>query len=170
MIRVDLLPHPTSASSHIHALHVSLEHGPDTLTLHYHMQADMTFMHLPEPAAPVHTDGLWKHSCFELFVADGFGPGYEEYNFSPSGAWAHYRFSDYRQPDSSPAMTVRPTLRSLVDDNGLVMSVRLPALSGRIGLSAVLEDSHGQLFYWALAHPAEKPDFHHPDAFALTLK
>ena len=34
---------------------------------------------------------------------------------------------------------------------------------GRIGLSAVIETTDGALSYWALAHPAEKPDFHHPD-------
>ena len=27
----------------------------------------------------------------------------------------------------------------------------------------------GAISYWALAHPAEKPDFHHPDSFVLTL-
>jgi hypothetical protein len=39
----------------------------------------------------------------------------------------------------------------------------------RIGLSAVIEDVDGGLSYWALAHPSDKPDFHHPDSFALTL-
>jgi hypothetical protein len=40
----------------------------------------------------------------------------------------------------------------------------------RIGLSAVIEDRDGSLSYWALRHPHGKPDFHHPDAFALELK
>ncbi len=39
----------------------------------------------------------------------------------------------------------------------------------RLGLSAVLEMKDGSLSYWALAHPPGKPDFHHPDSFALTL-
>jgi hypothetical protein len=39
----------------------------------------------------------------------------------------------------------------------------------RIGLAAVIEDQDGRLFYWALEHPAAKPDFHHPDSFALEL-
>ena len=38
-----------------------------------------------------------------------------------------------------------------------------------LGLSAVIEDDAGTLSYWALRHPPGKPDFHHPDAFALEL-
>jgi hypothetical protein len=33
-----------------------------------------------------------------------------------------------------------------------------------------MEDAGGVLSYWALDHPAGKPDFHHPDAFALQLE
>jgi hypothetical protein len=32
-----------------------------------------------------------------------------------------------------------------------------------------VEDVDGILSYWALRHPAGKPDFHHTDAFALQL-
>ena len=34
---------------------------------------------------------------------------------------------------------------------------------------AVIEAVDGSVSYWALAHPAGKPDFHHPDGFALQL-
>jgi hypothetical protein len=39
----------------------------------------------------------------------------------------------------------------------------------RVGLSAVIEANDGTLSYWALKHPAAKPDFHHPDSFVLEL-
>lgn len=39
----------------------------------------------------------------------------------------------------------------------------------RLGLSAVIEETSGAKSYWALAHAPGKPDFHHPDAFALDL-
>ena len=32
-----------------------------------------------------------------------------------------------------------------------------------------MKDVDGGISYWALAHPPGKPDFHHPDSFALTL-
>ena len=41
-----------------------------------------------------------------------------------------------------------------------------------VGLTAVIEardvidDARS---YWALAHPAERPDFHHPDSFTLSI-
>jgi hypothetical protein len=36
-------------------------------------------------------------------------------------------------------------------------------------LSAVVEDRARVLSYWALKHPAEKPDFHHPDGRVIAL-
>jgi hypothetical protein len=38
-----------------------------------------------------------------------------------------------------------------------------------LGLSAVIEERKGAKSYWALAHPAGPPDFHHPDCFAAEL-
>jgi hypothetical protein len=39
----------------------------------------------------------------------------------------------------------------------------------QLALSAVIEDDRGTLSYWALKHPSGKPDFHHPEAFALEV-
>jgi hypothetical protein len=39
----------------------------------------------------------------------------------------------------------------------------------RLGLSAIIEEASGRRSYWALAHPPGKPDFHHPDSFALRV-
>jgi len=39
----------------------------------------------------------------------------------------------------------------------------------RLGLAAVIEDRAQVLSYWALKHPAEKPDFHHADGFVIDL-
>lgn len=35
---------------------------------------------------------------------------------------------------------------------------------------AVIEEENGVLTYWALKHPPDKLDFHHPDAFAVELE
>jgi hypothetical protein len=49
----------------------------------------------------------------------------------------------------------------------------MPELRGarrlRIALAAVIEDENGRLSYWGLRHPPGKPDFHHPDGFALEV-
>jgi hypothetical protein len=39
----------------------------------------------------------------------------------------------------------------------------------RLAITAVIEDSQGALSYWALAHPASRPDFHHHNGFVLEL-
>jgi hypothetical protein len=37
------------------------------------------------------------------------------------------------------------------------------------GIAAIIEDEHGTLSYWALAHAAGEPDFHDPATFTLAL-
>jgi hypothetical protein len=58
--------------------------------------------------------------------------------------------------------------------DAIIRSDRLPALHPavplRLALSAVIEEDGGMLSYWALKHPPGKPDFHHPDAFALEIE
>lgn len=53
-------------------------------------------LRVPEPAPPDRTDGLWHHTCFELFMRDPSDGAYLEFNFSPSGQWAAYQFDGYR--------------------------------------------------------------------------
>jgi len=36
-----------------------------------------------------------------------------------------------------------------------------------LGISAVIESGDGTKTYWALHHPSDKPDFHHPGSFLL---
>lgn len=140
----------------------------------------------PRPAAPRRTDGLWRHTCLEAFVA-GAGTRYHEFNFAPSCHWAAYAFADYRQPEGVPVdgLCALDTpggdplhIATQYDGDGdtlqLDASVPHAALpppgdGWRLGLSAVLEDHHGTLSYWALHHPAERPDFHRAEAFRLPL-
>jgi hypothetical protein len=47
----------------------------------------------------------------------------------------------------------------------------LPGASSlRLALSVVVEETDGRLSYWAITHPAERPDFHHRDGFVLPLE
>jgi hypothetical protein len=38
-----------------------------------------------------------------------------------------------------------------------------------LNVTAVIEEMNGQKSYWALAHPAAKPDFHNANGFVLEL-
>ncbi len=51
---------------------------------------------MPVAAANARSDGLWRHTCFEAFIRASSDIGYYELNFSPSGQWAAYQFSGYR--------------------------------------------------------------------------
>jgi hypothetical protein len=144
----------------------------------YVLQADLTLVALPARRAGERRDELWRHTCFEAFVSTPEEPGYYEFNFSPSGDWAAYRFADYRrgmaraplghapavQLDAGPG---RLALSATLELGGLAALERASEL--RLALAAVLEDQQGALSYWALAHPPGKPDFHHRAGFTLEL-
>ncbi len=78
--------------------------------------------------------------------------------------------SDATQP--APLIQSRQTDDTLVLNTTLALN-NLPLITPHTpllnGLSAVIEDESGALSYWALKHARGKPDFHHADAFALTL-
>ncbi len=134
---------------------------------------DPSAIRLPAPTGPVHTDGLWHTTCFELFAALD-GDAYAEFNFSPGCAWAAYHFDHYRTGQRTLPIPA-PEIGIAMSHERFVLTVNMAedALpwdrTGRIGLSAVIEETSGDVSYWALAHPPGRPDFHHHDCFALTL-
>ncbi len=148
------------------------------LRFRWRLQADLDRLRVPAAAAEARADGLWRHTCFEAFVAAEPNAGYYELNFAPSGEWAAYRFSAYRAGMTTLECPVVPEMRwrrsgqSLELDAALAID-RLPGAAAapalRIALAAVIEDGSGNLSYWALRHPQGKPDFHHPDGFVLVL-
>ncbi len=165
---VALIPHPTTPSTGLQ-VQVQARRRASVLSLEYRVTGPVAALRLPPHSARERTDGLWRTTCFEAFA--GRGKGYAEYNLSPSGAWAAYGFDGYRQgmaplEQPAPMIVIRQTPEMVV----LTADVKLPPdADGRLGLSAVIETLDGAISYWALAHRAEKPDFHHPDSFVLTL-
>ena len=122
---------------------------------------------LPPPAAaPEFRDNLWQHTCCEAFFARADG-SYREYNLSPSGHWAAYDFRARRTGQTPRTDLPAPAIVCVPRADGFRLTTRLPvdAQATRFALSLVLETQEGQCFHLALAHPAEKPDFHHPEAF-----
>jgi len=113
-------------------------------------------------------DELWRTTCFEVFVATD--DGYVEYNLSPSSRWASYRFDACREGmRPAPEGVISKGVRFEAFNAVLEAQIELPDGVGRLGFSTVLQTVEGETFYWALAHPSDKPDFHHPDSFVLEL-
>jgi hypothetical protein len=146
---------------------------PGSLILSYVVSGRISDLRLPAVITAARTDELWQHTCFEAFVHPSAGPGYYEFNFSPSTQWAAYQFSGYRNGMrvATEIGAPRIELRSSGESYTLQAALELDGLSPpwRLGLSAVLEETNGRKSYWALAHPPGKADFHHADCFALEL-
>src|SRR5688572_23928827 len=97
-----LLPHPVSERGAVQGLVQELAVSvrfttAGQLELGYRLAGELAALRLPEPREPVRTDGLWRHTCFEAFIAQAAPGEYWEYNFSLSGAWAAYHFTAYRE-------------------------------------------------------------------------
>jgi hypothetical protein len=144
------------------------------LLLSYRLRGQPGAIRLPAPLAPGAADGLWQHTCCEAFIAQADTPAYLEFNFSPTGQWAIYRFSDYRIRDASflPPKPPQINYRALPDGFQLEATLApdlLPACPWQIGLTAVIESQDGSKSYWALTHCGPAPDFHLRSSFTLNI-
>lgn len=177
---VDLRAHPTTPSSDVASIRADVDRTSNGwLRVRFRLRGAGARLVIPEPTTPRMTSGLWRHTCFEAFVAIAGDAAYHEYNFSPSGEWAAHAFRGYRDGGFVEDEALRPTIHVERRDDILELEARfaLARLSPRharlpldVGLSAVVEASDGTLSYWAIRHPADRPDFHRREAFTLHLE
>lgn len=175
-MRRELILHPDFRCPPVTGLTGEATRSGDILTLVFRISGALGDLRIPPPAPPHRTEELWRHTCLEGFVR-GPGEAYYEFNFSPSSQWAAYRFDGYRAGMAAAEGVAPIDIEVSLDDAALELTVDLdlsplPELAGqpwRLGLSAVIEDARGQVAYWALAHPAGRPDFHHADGLVAEL-
>lgn len=175
-IAYPLLCHPAApcpARHHVAAsAHLTAE---GTLALCYELRGDVDKLRIPTPQPSGAADGLWQNTCCEAFVAAVDGAEYREFNLSPSGQWAAYRFLAYRERDAGFVPPVAPESAFRRTADGFRFTARIapqllpPASVFQIGLTLVLEATDSGKSYWALAHGAAQPDFHLRQSFTLTL-
>lgn len=175
-MHLHLQPHPTSPCPDIAACEAELTRlGDGGLHLRFTLRGELARLRVPPPGPAARRDGLWAHTCFEVFIAAEGSPAYREFNLAPSGAWAIYDFSAYRVRLADPASLTAPRIEvhsaaTQLTLDAVLAADCLPATAVlQAGLSAVVETRAGALSYWAIRHPGERPDFHHRDAFTLTL-
>lgn len=173
---VALRPHPLFRQSAVEVIMVEAARTPeDTLQIRYIVTGALDRICLAGPAPSVRRDGLWRTTCFEVFILADDMPGYFEANFSPSSEWAAYHFDSYRVNMKPVPVSAPPHIVTARNDDRFTTDVQLypscvsPTAKWRFGLSAVIEAIDGTLSYWALAHAPGNPDFHHLDCFALEL-
>ena len=176
---IDLTCHPPTRPETVRAIGVLVRRSPGAeLRMTFRLDGHIPRILVSAPDVPRIATQLWRHTCFEAFIAVDGQPAYHEFNFAPSGEWAVYAFCGYRNGGPVAGEMMRPDIAvrstgSRLELDALVRLDRLSAIhpraSLRVGLSAVIEVSDG-FSYWALRHPAGKPDFHDPDGFALLLE
>lgn len=172
-MRADLIRHPDTPSGAVDRVRVDFAPNPHGSTMLDYRVFAGGGLRAPPPDGPKRRDRLWETTCFELFVYPETDDLYFEFNFSPSRAWAAYRFESYRKGRRDMPLQA-PEIGFWSDVTGCALRARLDVVEPwawqcRIGLSAVIEEADGTKSYWALAHPPGEPDFHHPDCFALQL-
>jgi len=177
---VELIRHPGSPPSGVvRRIDVEISATRDgALRLRYFVDGDRRRIVVPPTAPSRPADGLWRHTCFEAFIAGRGSTAYCEFNFSPSTQWAMYGFTSYREGMAPLERALAPVVAASVTDDRLALEATVPretllGLPGeatlRLGLAAVIERTDGGLSYWALTHPGERPDFHDPAGFVLEI-
>lgn len=180
--RLQLVRHPATPAPVVRTIEVHATRAADGgLELAYCLRGDMARLRIPEPEMPACADGLWEHTCFETFVSLHGEADYREFNFSPSGQWAVYNFSSYRQRRHACPLLSTPQITARLYTGRLELEVVIAPMllppgaataTLDIGLAAVVEAADiidGSHSYWALRHSADLPDFHHRDAFSFEL-
>jgi hypothetical protein len=178
--RAWLLAHPDAPGESAWNIAVDVQLTAETtLVCHYRLHGDLAHIRIPHAGAGHRTDGLWRHTCFEAFIAAPATAGYYEFNFSPALEWAAYHFEEYRAGMTAASLTQAPGLQVRRTEGALELTATVhlaglvPLRDARqlqLALAAVVEEDDGRLGYWALRHVPGNPDFHHPEAFLLELR
>src|SRR5258706_7828746 len=167
-----LISHPATPPATVSGVEVRwIEPAAGQLMLRWQVDGCEQLL-VPPFAGKGRANGLWQTTCFELYLGTDADLAYREFNFSPSERWAAYRFSDYRTGMEDLAVTMLPVISHAQGERYFVLTVTMakpPKALDRAGFSAIIEETDGTKSYWALAHPAGKPDFHHPACFEAAL-
>ncbi|MCI0506360.1 MAG: DOMON-like domain-containing protein [Gammaproteobacteria bacterium] len=147
------------------------------ISIWYRLTGDINVINFPDISLrPSRKDQLWHSTCFELFAGPAGQPGYWEYNLSPSHDWAVFGFTDYRQNKTDEPAISEIDVNTAFDNGrefNLNTILTLPdALAGHrldIGISSVIQDKMGNLYYYALSHAGEQPDFHNRNCFTIYI-
>ena len=174
-MRFELVPHPDGPPAGGASVVVNVHAYPDTVDIDYEISAAEPLVLAADTDRGVggglRREGLWRHTCGEIFALDPQRPGpYLEFNFSPGGDWAAYAFDaprrGMRAHDWGGAPVIRcvlgtPDTEERVSSLQLHVSLPRPAFGPCLAVAPtmVIETREG-LGYWARQHLAGPADFH----------
>src|SRR5215218_1885106 len=177
-MQLNLVPHPANPPGNPEfKVWASVEHAASlaavaTTNIWFGVGAPAERFVIPVSEEPHRAHELWQTTCFEAFLRPLGEESYREWNFAPSGDWAAYEFTAYRDNMTPAEIDAEPYIR--MEDNftwwAFGATIAVPSdTNWELGLSVVLEEKDGTKSYWALAHPGERPDFHDPGCFVAHL-
>lgn len=151
--------HDTPAGA-VQEIDVELDRIEGGAVARFRVVGDTSRLRIPASAEPGRADELWRTTCCELFVEQS-GGAYLEFNLSPSGQWAAYRFDGYRDgmrdADASVSVYFEQDNKSFSLEANIRCELPNPT---RVGMTAVIEEGDGHIRYWATGFAPGKPDFH----------
>lgn len=161
---------PFAKTAHTDSLTVLGEAYPlsdSRLLVEFQLTGALEQIRWPESSSAARReDGLWKHTCLEVFFGSGSNAAdsYVEINCAPNGHWNAYSFSSYRK-DMAAAGDIRVRLQQRDSENHearfqIEIDSQRPLDFTCLGLTAVVEFIDGSLSYWSLFHPGTQADFH----------
>ncbi len=178
------------------AIHLTASQASSSLKICYSLKGAVESLLLPpmqtKPVAHGPLQGraheLWKNTCFEWFIGLKNSPQYWEFNLSQQGYWNFYELQSYRSElresdlctptkfKCSTAMedksnSTDSSLDVEVDINLNNLLQKYPSLieEGILAITGVIRWNDGNVSYYSLQHPKDKPDFHHRDGFQIEL-
>ena len=119
--------------------------------------------------------GLWETTCFELFLGSTGQENYWEINLSSSRDWNVFRLDRYRENLREEPKIERLPFR--VERQGDRLTLDVPLDIQTLGLcrdtielsvTGVLEETTGNISYWAVVHAGKTADFHLRKSFVIS--
>lgn len=159
-MKVRLTPLPHIADFTVSA---ELDLREDHLLLKYSLSGDISEVSLDGSEC----EELWRHTCFELFIRDREGSGYEEINCAPDGRFTRTWLSDYREVHSVKEFHPLPKMRSgsIGGFECEIYFFDLDVSNREISVAVITADQSGTRRFWGVNHFGETPDFHHEENF-----
>ena len=178
-VRADLSPHPRNPGAALEVrIAAAVERTARGFDFQFELVGQLGDIAWPTATGAKRADLLWHHTCFEAFCAAPGASAYYEFNFSPSGGYAVYRFGGYRERLADPELASPPLISRREAGALLIIDVALdltglprlrPAAAVEVALAAVIEGRDSRIHHYSLGHPSEQPDFHDRRGFLLAL-
>src|SRR5437899_4571638 len=120
--RSPLTCHPQTSTDAVRAIHAEVSRSADALRLTFLLVGDLGRLRIPPLGRVQAGRDLWRHTCFEAFIAVAGAAPYHELNLAPAAESTVYAFDGYR--DAAPLRDGArpPRIRVAADHGQLALS------------------------------------------------